>query len=167
MKKLKLLAFLVLLPALPTRAADVGGIFGQGQTHFLLEAGSGTAYNNNYLILGLGVTHYVVDGLGVGLSYENWSGSSPGINQISPCMQYVFYEASTVKPYVGAFYRRTSVSGQTGFNSVGARGGVYFAAGRHSAIGAGIVAESYMNCRATPFGTCSQSYPEISVIIGF
>lgn len=167
MKKLTLLVFLVSLPSLPARAAGVGGMFEQGQTHFLLEAGSGTAYNNNYLILGLGVTHYVQDGLGVGLSYENWSGSSPGINQISPSVQYVFNAASAVRPYIGAFYRRTSVSGQSGFNSVGARGGIYFAAGRHSAIGAGVVAESYLNCRATPFGSCSQSYPELSVIIGF
>lgn len=167
---MKILAWGLLLAscsAFPAHAASAGGMFEQGRTFFMLEAGSGTAYNNSYLILGLGVNYYVADGLGVGLSYENWSGGSPGLNQIAPSVQYVFYQASTIKPYVGAFYRHTSVSGQSGFNSAGARAGVYFASSRHSAIGVGLVEESYLNCQKAAFGTCSQSYPELSILVAF
>ncbi len=162
------LALVLLLAWSPmaARAAGVGGMFSQGQTHYLLEVGSGTAYNNSYLILGVGAHYYVVDGLALGLSYENWSGGTPGISQITPSVQYVFFAASSVKPYVGVFFRHTAVSGQSGFNSAGVRGGAYLHASGHTAIGVGVVAENYMNCQRA-FGPCSQAYPEISVIFSF
>jgi len=148
-------------------AAGMEGMFGQGRTHFLLEVGNGYAFNNNYLILGAGVNYYVLNGLGVGLSYENWSGSGPGINKISPSVQYVFYQASSIKPYVGMFYRHATVSGLAAINSAGARAGVYIASGSHSAIGIGFVQESYLNCQTAVYARCSESYPEISFTFGF
>lgn len=66
-----LLTFLLLFSMLPARAADVAGIFNQGSTQLSLLAGSGSAFNNNYLILGASASYYVLDGVGVGLSYEN------------------------------------------------------------------------------------------------
>lgn len=166
MKKFTLILFLTLLSAIPARAAEVGGMFRQGQASFMLEAGSGTAYNNSYLILGVGVHYFVVDGLAVGLSYENWSGSTPGLSQVTPSVQYVFYDAPTIKPYVGAFYRHTSVSGLPGFNSVGVRAGGYIHSGRHTAIGVGLVGENYVSCQPA-FGSCTQFYPEVSIIFAF
>jgi hypothetical protein len=166
MKKL-LLTTLLILSALPACAADVAGIFGQGNTQFSLLAGSGNAFNNNYLIVGAGATYYVLDGVGVGLSYENWSGSSPGINKISPSVQYVFYRATSVQPYVGGFYRHAMISGQSGINSVGARAGVYFSSGPKSLVGVGLAYESYLNCQTSIYGSCSEIYPEVSFIFGF
>lgn len=166
MKRLALVSLLAMLPLVPAQAAGVAGMFGQGNASFMLELGSGTAYNNSYTIFGVGAHYFVVDGLALGLSYEHWSGSSPGISQVSPSVTYVFYNAPTIKPYLGAFYRRTSVSGQAGFNSAGVRGGAYLHAGRNSAIGLGLVAENYMSCQPA-FGSCSQVYPEVSVIFTF
>ncbi len=166
LNKRVLILLLLALAALPARAAEVGGMFRQGQTSFLIELGSGTAYNKNYTIFGLGVGYYVMDGLAVGLTYDNWSGSSPAINQITPSVQYVFLQVAKVKPYIGAFYRRTSVSGQPGFNSYGARAGIYLYASGHTAVGVGVVGEKYQNCQAA-FGACNQTYPEISVIFAF
>lgn len=162
-----LFAILLLLPAFPAQAAGVGGLFGQGSTHFSLLVGNGYAFNNNYLVVGAGASYYVLDGLGVGLSFENWSGGSPGIRKISPFAEYVFYQAQTVQPYVGGFYRHAIVSGLPGINSVGVRGGVYFASGPSSAIGVGMAYESYRNCQATIYSTCSDTYPEISFTFGF
>ena len=142
-------------------------MFAQEQTHYLLEVGSGYAFNNNYLILGAGVTHYVLDGLGVGLSYENWSGGGPGINKISPSVQYVFYQASSVQPFVGGFYRHASIAGLPAINSVGVRAGVYIPSGPDSAIGVGLVQESYLNCETAVYASCSETYPEISFTFGF
>ncbi|HEY5993646.1 MAG TPA: hypothetical protein VIU46_03500 [Gallionellaceae bacterium] len=160
------LALLLAWPPMAARAAGVAGMFSQGNASFMIEAGGGTAYNNSYTILGVGAHYFVMDGLAVGLSYESWSGASPGITQVTPSVLYVFYDAPYIKPYLGGFYRHTSVSGRTGFNSAGIRAGGYIHAGRHTAIGVGVVAENYMNCQRA-FGPCSQAYPEISLIFSF
>lgn len=166
MKKLILILILALGASIPARAAEVAGMFRQGQASFMLEAGSGTAYNNSYLILGVGAHYFVVDGLALGLSYERWSGASPAIGQVTPSVQYVFYNAPTIKPYIGAFYRHTSVVGQPGFNSVGIRAGAYVHAGPRTAVGLGLVGENYMSCQPA-FGSCTQFYPEISIVFAF
>lgn len=158
---------LLLLLTLPARAADVSGIFGQGSTQFSLLAGSGYAFNSNYLIIGAGASYYVLDGVGVGLSYESWSGSGPGINKISPSVQYVFYRESSLQPYVGGFYRHASISGLSSINSIGARAGVHFASGPRSVVGVGLAYESYLNCQTAIYSSCSETYPEISIIFGF
>lgn len=162
-----LLLMLLGLPALPVHAAGASGMFRQGQTHFMLAAGSGNAFNNNYTIFGAGASHYVLDGLGVGVSYENWSGGSPGINKWSPFVQYVFNPASSVQPFVGGFYRHASVAGLPSLNSVGVRAGAYVAAGSSSVIGLGLVYESYLDCQTSVYSACNDSYPEISFVFGF
>lgn len=162
-----MLAMLLVLFASSARAAGVGGMFAQGQTHFMLEAGNGYAYNNNYLIIGAGVSHYVIDGLGVGVSFENWSGGSPGIRKVTPFAQYVVYWSSPLQPYIGGFYRHASVAGLPGYNSVGARAGAYIASGSRSAVGVGFVHESYLNCQTTIYGSCSETYPEVSIAFQF
>lgn len=161
-----ILIMLLAVSSFPARAGALDGMFGQGQTHFLLEAGSGYAFDNNYLILGAGVSYYVRDGLGVGLSYENWSGGGPGINKISPSVQYVFYQASSVQPFVGGFYRHATIAGLPALNSAGVRAGVYVAAGSNSAISIGFVQESYLNCDTAVYSSCTESYPEISFTFG-
>jgi outer membrane protein W len=166
MKKF-LLIVLLLLPTFTSRATFAGDFFAQGSSQFSLLAGSGTAYNNDYLILGVGVNYYLIDGLGVGLSYENWSGNSPSINQTSPSIQYVFSQGYSIRPYIGAFYRNTAIANQSSINSEGARAGVYFTAGSNSVIGIGLVYESYLNCQPTVFGGCSETYPEIALLFGF
>lgn len=157
----------LLLFTLPARAADVAGMFRQGSTQFSLLAGSGDAFNNTYLVIGAGVGYYVLDGVGIGLSYENWSGSSPGINKISPSIQYVFPWGGSLQPYVGGFYRHSAISGLSSINSVGARAGVYIASGSRSVIGAGLAYESYLNCQTAIYSSCNESYPEVSFIFSF
>ena len=166
MSKLLLSVFL-LLAVLPARAYDGAGVFGQGSTQFSLLAGSGTAFNTDYLILGAGVNYYVLDGVGIGLSYANWSGNGPAINQVSPSIDYVFLRESSLQPYVGAFYRHSAIADQTAINSLGGRAGVYFTSGGNSVIGVGVAYESYLNCQAAIFGSCSETYPEISLVFGF
>lgn len=158
---------LLSLSVLPARITYGAEIFGAGSTQFAVLAGSGSAFNNDYLILGGGVSYYVSDGVGVGLTYENWSGNSPRISQISPSIQYVFYREYSLRPYVGAFYRDTAIAEQSSINSVGGRAGVYLTSGPNSVFGVGLAYESYLNCQAAVFGSCSSTYPEISIIFGF
>ena len=69
-----LLILLPLLSVLPANAAGVGGMFGQGRTQFSVVGGNGYAFDKNYFVLGASVSYNVLDGLGVGLSLEKWSG---------------------------------------------------------------------------------------------
>lgn len=162
-----LLTMLLALPVVPASAAAEGGMFGQGRTYFALSAGNGYAFDNQYFVIGLSASHYVRDGLGVGLSFENWSGGTPGIAKYAPFVGYVFYRTSLIQPYVGAFYRHTSIDGLPGINSVGGRAGINIISGSNAYISAGFVSESYLDCDARIYLTCSESYPEVSINFGF
>lgn len=162
-----LVIVLLVLPAFPANAAGKGWMFEQGRTHFSLEGGSGYAFNNSYLVVGVGVSHYVLDGLGVGLSVESWSGSDPGIVKYSPFVQYVFNRMSSVQPYVGGFFRHTVFGGLPSINSVGGRAGVYIPVGRNAYVSVGLVHESYLDCRETIYHSCGSTYSDLGFIFGF
>lgn len=148
-------------------AQQVAGVFSQGRTHFVVTAGSGSAFDETYLVLGLGVSYYLIDGLSVGLNYENWSGGDPTMYKITPSAQYVFHQVKPVKPYVGAFYRRTSIDGLPDVDSWGGRAGVYLAAGRNLYLGAGLVYESYLDCTKSVYRSCDSTYGEVTFTIAF
>ena len=139
----------------PVTAAEVAGAFGKDSTQFAITAGSGHAFDESYLVLGLGVNYYVIDGLSVGLSFESWSGADPSMYKITPSVQYVFYQVPRLKPYVGGFYRRTNIDGLPDIDSLGARAGVYLTAGRNAYIGIGAVYESYIDCNKAVYHSCS------------
>lgn len=162
-----LLTVLLVLSAFPLRAAGEGVMFGQGRTHFSLVAGNGYAFDNNYFVIGASASYYVLDGLGVGLSFENWSGGDPGITKYAPFAQYVFYQASSVQPYVGGFYRHTAIAGLPGINSAGGRAGIYIASGTNAYVSAGFVHESYLDCQETVYRSCSVTYPDVTLTFGF
>jgi hypothetical protein len=157
------------LAASTATAADVGvaGAFSQGRMHFVATAGSGSAFDEDYVVLGLGASYYLLDGLGVGLHYEFWSGGDPDITKITGSLQYVFHQMQTVKPYVGGFYRRTDVDGLSDLDSVGGRAGVYVGAGRNAYLGLGVVYESYLDCNETVYRSCDSTYAEVTFTIAF
>ncbi len=167
MKKLLWMALLAACIAAPAQAAGMGGMFGQGSFQVGVVAGGGTAFNTQYTIFGAGVRYFVVDGLGLGLDYESWSGAGPHISKTTPSVQYVFYQLGTVKPYVGAFYRRITVSGQPDYNSVGGRAGVYVTLAPHAALGLGYAQEKALNCQRSIYSSCSAGYAEASVVVSF
>jgi hypothetical protein len=153
--------------AAPASAAEVAGAFGRGRTHFVVSGGTGYAFDQTYFVLGLGATYYLIDGLNVGVFAESWSGADPHLYKLTPSVQYVFYQVPVVKPYLGAFYRRTYVSGLSDINSYGGRAGAYLAAGRNAYIGLGVVYESYVDCNTSVYRSCSNTYPEISFTVAF
>ena len=147
-----------------TAAADV---FSKGRLHGIVTAGSGAAFNETYLVLGAGVSYFLLDGLSVGLNLETWRGADPTLTKLTPSVQYVFYQVRKVKPYFGAFYRRTYISGLDDINSYGARAGAYFQLGRNAYLGVGAVYESYSDCRESVYRSCSDTYPEFSLTFAF
>jgi hypothetical protein len=136
------------------------GIFLKGSTSISLIVGSGRAFNENYTVIGAGFSYYVIDGLSLGVTAETWSGAEPSINKYSPHVQYVF-QTARIKPYIGAFFRRTSIDGLDNLDSVGYRAGVYFDTRSNIYLSAGVVFEEYQNCNETIFVSCSDSYPEV------
>jgi hypothetical protein len=163
-----LVAMLLILSVFPVSAAAEGGMFGQGRAQFSLMAGNGYAFDNNYFVIGASAAYYVLDGLGVGLSFENWSGSGPGITKYAPFVQYVFYQSSSsIQPYIGAFYRHTAIDGLPGINSVGERAGINIAAGSNAYFSVGFVQEVYLNCDESVYSTCRETYPDLGITFGF
>ena len=169
MIKKTLVAGALALAASSAMAADVGvaGSFSKGRTHFVLTAGSGSAFDESYLVIGVGATYYLLDGLGAGLHYESWSGGDPDMSKLTASLQYVFHQMQAVKPYVGTFFRRTNIDGLADLDSVGARGGVYLAAGRNAYFGVGAVYESYLDCTKSVYRSCDSTYAEVSLTFAF
>jgi hypothetical protein len=153
--------------AAPTAAQTVAGAFGKGRTHFILTASSGYAFDESYFVLGLGVSYYLLDGLSAGVHVESWSGGDPSMTKLTGSTQYVFHRIQTVKPYVGAFYRRTDIETLPDLDSVGGRAGVYVEAGRNGFIGLGGVYESYLDCNKGTYRECDSTYAEVTFTLAF
>lgn len=146
-------------------AAGFGSAFSKGSTSIGIVAGSGRSLQENYVILGVGVGYYVVNGLEIGIDAQHWFSGDPAITKVSPQIRYVFTQAKTIKPYVGAFYRRTFIENLDNEDSFGYRAGAYFSSNNGVYIGGGIVYEEYRDCAR--FIDCSNTYPEILVTISF
>jgi hypothetical protein len=149
------------------QSVGVAGGFSKGKTHLVATAGTGYAFDESYLVLGLGASYYLFDGFNVGLFYESWTGSNPKLTKITPSVQYVFYQVQHVKPYVGAFYRRTSISGLDDLDSAGGRAGAYLQVGRNAYLGLGAVYESYIDCNTATYRKCNSTYGEASLTFAF
>ena len=163
---------LLLSICLPQRGfADVGvgagTSFGQGRTQLSVFGGGGSAFSQSYLVLGVGANYYVLEGLGLGLSFESWLGNTPGIYKLTPSVQYVFTQVPSVHPYVGVFFRRVFIENLSDLNAVGVRGGAYLPVGPNMHIGLGGVYESYQDCNESTYHSCSELYPEISFTFSF
>ncbi|MDH4096023.1 MAG: hypothetical protein OEV81_14715 [Betaproteobacteria bacterium] len=151
----------------PALAQQVAGAFSQGRTHLYVSGGAGSAFGESYVVIGAGVDYFLLDGLSAGLAFESWSGADPGFTKITPSVRYVFYGMQAVKPYVGAFYRRTDIDGLPSLDSTGGRAGVFVQAGRNAYLGFGVTYESYLDCQPSVYADCDSTYPELSFAVVF
>ena len=137
--------------------------FEKGDLGVSLVVGSGQAFNDNYTIVGAGIGYYVLDGLRLGISGQTWLGGDVSINKYSPQIQYVMARNEKLKPYIGAFYRKTSIEGFDDLDSAGGRAGVYLSGRGNYYISVGMVHESYLSCDETIYVSCSDTYPELTI----
>ncbi len=135
--------------------------FQKGSQALSIIVGSGRSFDENYIILGGGYGYYVLDGLELGVDAQFWLNGDPSVTKLSPQIKYVFHQPKTVKPYVGAFFRRTYIDGFEDLDSIGYRAGLYFMGQGSFYFGAGVVYEDYQDCNETIFRECSVTYPEI------
>lgn len=155
--------------AVGTAAAGQGqqNLFEEGSVRVSVLLGSGTAFGEDYSILGAGIGYYLADNVEIGIEGESWQGRGPGISRWSPQVQYVVPFGEVVRPYAGAFYRRTFIDQYDDFNDAGVRGGALFLYGHSAYIGVGIAHERHLGCDRAVFGTCSDTYPELQIAILF
>lgn len=154
-----LLVMVLVALLFPAQAAP----FKKGDLSASLMVGSGQAFNDNYTIVGAGIGYYVLDGLKLGINGQTWRGGEVSINKYSPQIQYVMLRNEQIKPYLGAFYRRTSIDGFDDLDSAGGRAGVYLSGQDDYYISIGIVHESYISCDESIYVSCSDTYPELSI----
>ncbi len=154
-------------------SAGTGGLmtsFSKNSTSVAFVIGSGSAFNDDYTVLGLGVGYYVAEGLELGIDLQRWISGEPTITKVSPQIRYVFTRANTVKPYVGAFYRRTHFGDYNGIeledrDSYGYRAGAYLSSRNGVYIGAGVVYEEFKDCNRLT--ECSTTNPEVVISFSF
>lgn len=172
----KVSVLLMLLgPSHIVMAASVGtgGIntaFSKNSTSVGAVVGTGSAFNDNYIIMGVGASYYLAEGLEIGIDAQHWFSGDPSITKVSPKITYVFNQPKVFKPYLGVFYRRTFYGDYKGRsiddeNSYGYRAGAYFSTDNRVYIGGGVVYEEYMDCN--PSYDCSTTYPEITFAVSF
>ncbi len=136
--------------------------FERGATNVSVLVGSGRAFDESYVVLGLGAGYYVADGLELGLELETWLNGDPNIYKVTPALRYVFNTSGRVRPYVGAFYRRVFIEDFDDRDSWGGRAGVYIPTGARSYIGLGVAYSELVDCNEQIYDTCSDTYPELT-----
>ena len=165
MKRIRFICSLCILLFAMKAAPLIAGPFLQGSQTVSIIAGAGSAFGDDYIILGGGYGYYVIDGLELGIDAQFWLSGDPSITKLSPQIRYVFTQPKTVKPYVGAFFRRTFIEDLDDLDSTGLRAGLNFMGRGNFYFGLGFVHETYRDCAETVYTDCSDTYPEI--LFGF
>jgi len=154
-------------PAQTAQSAGPSGPFDRGRTRASFTVGWGRSFDDDYMLVGIGLGRYIKRGLELGLYYEGWVGADPGVNKLTPRITYVMTKSPRLTPYLGAFYTRAFIDGYDDLNSAGWRAGVYRGKGRVS-YGLGAVWEYYLNFDETKYGgDASTIYPEIFIGTSF
>ena len=163
MKKI-VLAFLLLAISANAEIFDKGNI----ALGVLVGGGSITTKEGQkqYSLLGANADYFFVDDLSIGLGYTQWFGSEPSISQITIPLNYYYPLSENWRPYLGTFYRHTSMGGDfKDFNSYGIKAGATLKVTKKAYFGAGWVQEYYDECKN--FNECSSGYPELLFIFTF
>ena len=123
-RRLPIIFVFLLFTVIPASLLDAQtSPFEKGSWSMSLGAGSGRMFSNDYLIVGLGVGYYLLNGLEIGIDGEAWLGDDPDIYKLSPQVKYVLPTRSKIRPYVGTFYRHIFIDHYDDLDSIGGRGG--------------------------------------------
>jgi len=155
-------------PPPPKKGSDAGP-FSKGKVRVGFYAGMGSTYSQTYLILGGGLGYYLLNGFEAGVDLEGWVLEDPTFWKVTPQVRYVLWKMNPIKPYVGAFWRKTFVTGDNphnlpDYNSYGGRFGIaYRKGGSYLALGA-----VYERFEDDVFSDDNDTwYPEIAFWISF
>jgi hypothetical protein len=148
-------------------AAAEAASFQQGSVRMSIMLGSGTAFQQDYTILGIGLGYYVADGIEAGVDIESWHCNDPRITRLSPQVLYVHQMTEMPNPMPVCSTAGPSSANTIDINNAGARTGLLFLYGRKASLGLGLAYESHLNCDRTVYDACADTYPELRVAIMF
>ena len=155
-------------PAPAPKPGPDPGPFKKGKVRVGFYGGAGSTLNQTYVILGAGIGYYLMNGLEAGVDLEGWVLQDPTFWKVTPQVRYVLWQISPIRPYVGAFWRKTFVTGDNSqlipdYDSYGGRLGIaYRKGGNYLAVGA-----VYEKFNDSPFTDDSIWYPEIAFWVSF
>lgn len=136
--------------------------FDRGKVGVSLAVGAQTLAGVRRLVVGGGVSYFVLDGLQVGLSASHMFGDGPSITRLSPALTYVAQPLVSiwpVVPYVGGFYKHWFIGDHyDDADSIGVRTGLEFISGQ-LVLGIGIAFERVVSACTND---CNLVYPDIS-----
>jgi hypothetical protein len=141
--------------------------FKKGSRRVSIVVASGQMFSDDYVVIGLGVGFYVLNGLELGLDGEAWLGGEPNIYKLSPQAKYILPTQSRLRPYFGAFYNHLFIDHYDDLDTIGGRGGVYLMQDERWYLGVGAVYESYLDCDEKTYNSCDDIYPEITFSFSF
>lgn len=152
-------------PPPPAKPKKDAGPFSKGKVRVGFYGGAGSTYSQTYVILGAGVGYYLLNGFEAGIDAEGWVLNDPTIWKVTPQVRYVLWQMKPIRPYVGAFWRKTFVSDNwPDYDSWGGRAGIaYQKGGSYVALGA--VYEKFNDWVGV--GDDYVIYPEIAFWISF
>lgn len=165
-----LVVVLILCSAAQTLQAAVGvetGVFSQGRVRMTMSASSARLGERDYVVVGAGFGYYIADGLQIGVDGEGWLGNAPSLYKVAPQVLYVFHRFTAVKPYCGAFFRRTFFEDIPDRESYGGRAGIVSSVSGNLYTTFGIVYEEYINYDELRYGRYANWYPEFGVTVSF
>jgi len=159
MKKIFLLFFFLFVNV---SSAD---IFMKSSSNVGLSVGTASSYGQDYLLVGISGSYFVLNNLSVDLYYRGWFNATPTQNELSIGTNYYIPVSGKFRPYGGVFTRQTIVSGRDNYSTVGVRGGVALINSKSTYASFGYAYEQYLNC---PAGMeCTNAYPEILFGVSF
>lgn len=139
----------------------VGIALGSGSVDY-----SGRKGTENYTILGVSGSYFIMNNLSVGIGYRHWFGGSPSVDEVTVPVTYFMPIDPKYRPYGGVFYRRVFMgSGYDDNNVYGVRAGLTIRVSPQSYIGMGWVQEYYDDCDQR--GDCTSGYPEVLFSFSF
>jgi hypothetical protein len=152
----------------PQRPAVDAGPFSRGSVNLSISGGTVWDGSRTYLVLGLGLGIYVVNGLELALGGSIWLFDSPFAATVTPSATYTFWFVPTVKPYFGGFYRHYMIGDdRKDLDGIGLRAGLYLMPNTSRLrFGIGAVYEHIVDCNEHDW-SCDDIYPEVSFAISF
>lgn len=157
--------FTVLLVVISVTGVLNADIFAKKASNVGVSVGSAYSYGQQYILVGISGSYFVMDNLNINLYYRGWFNATPTQNELSVGSTYYIPLNKKIRPFIGVFTRQTFVSGFSDYGSIGARGGFALVNTKNTYASFGYAFEQYTNCPARM--ECSNSYPEIVFGLSF
>ena len=136
--------------------------FSQGRVQVALGAGTQSAFNSRYFVIGGGASYFLIDGLSAGLSGQMWVGGTPALYVAQPHLTYTFHQINP-SPYVGVLYQQTWISApyEETSSAIGARAGLNIQWGTGLFLTVGGRLMQTLDCADDQ--TCQEILPEVGL----